>query len=201
MCRQIESMFRVALTLAMLLGPVLASGVYLPSRYFTRSSVMNSQEFRPSSRSRRTRNNYADNDISTTWMVARKQKSKNKSRKEEVKEDDTDEGKITGPPDRDLTYADLGPIGKTVAGCTEIVISTVMEYCQGYLAGLFLGTLVGSPGFVFRPVTSGVRQPFAQELSGRFARMNGRSTSWAKNFGRISATFAGVSTTYIAVGG
>ncbi len=195
MCRQIESMFRVAFTLAILLGPVLGSGVYLPSGYLTRSSVMKRQESYPSSRSRRTRKNYGDNDITSTWMVARKEKSKNKSRNKE-EEDDMDENKIIGPPDREVTYADLGPIGKTVAGCTEIVISTVMEYCQGYLAGLFLGTLVGSPGFVFRPVTSGVRQPFAQELSGRFARMNGRSTSWAKNFARISATFAGVSTIY-----
>ncbi len=186
-------MLRVAVTLAILIGPVCSSGVYLPSRYFMRSSVGRRRESYPVSRSRRTITNCDDdNNISTAWMVARKQKSKSENPdQEEVKADNTGV-RPAGPPERELTYADLGPIGKTVAGCTEIVITTALDFCSGYLQGLLFGTLVGTPGFVFRPVTKGVRQPFSQELAGRFARMNGRSTNWAKKFGGISAAFGGV---------
>ena len=183
MRRQIASVLRVAVTFAVLIVPSLASGVYLPSRYFPRSSLMKGQDCRPLSRSRRTRKNWAFQDISETQNVARKQ------RKEKV--DEVEEKSATF--DRELTYNDLGPIGKTVAGCTEIVITTVMDFCTGYIQGWFLGILVGTPGFVFRPVEQGLRQPFAKELSGRFARMNTRSKSWAKTFSRISAAFGGVS--------
>lgn len=185
MCRQIAIVFRVAVTFAVLIVPSLASGVYLPSRYFTRSSLMKGQDCRQLSRSRRTRKNWAFHDISETQNVARKQ------RKEKVDEVEVEEKSATF--DRELTYNDLGPIGKTVAGCTEIVITTVMDFCTGYIQGWFLGILVGTPGFVFRPVEQGLRQPFAKELSGRFARMNTRSKSWAKTFSRISAAFGGVS--------
>jgi hypothetical protein len=91
----------------------------------------------------------------------------------------------------DLSYRDLGPIGKTIAGVTEIVFATAFEYCSGFLTGLVFGTLVGLPGFVFRPTELGARQAFSMEIRNRFARMNTRSMSWAKNFGSISAAFGG----------
>ncbi len=185
MCRQIESMFRIAVTFAILIVPAFGSGVYLPSRYFTRSSLVESQDFRPLSRSRRTRKNWAFENNSETRLVARKQ------RKEKV--DEPEEASF----DRELTYNDLGPIGKTVAGCTEIVITTVMDFCTGYVQGWLLGTIVGTPGFVFRPVEKGLRQPFAKELSGRFARMNARNKNWSKTFSRISAAFGGVSILFL----
>lgn len=182
MCRQIASMFRIAITFALLIVPAIASGVYLPSRYFTRSSLMKGQDCRPLSRSRRTRQNWAFDNSSETRLVARKKRIQ-----QEV--DEAEEASF----DRDLTYNDLGPIGKTVAGCTEVVITTVMDFCTGYIQGWLLGTIVGTPGFVFRPVEKGLRQPFSKELSGRFARMNTRNKNWSKTFGRISAAFGGVS--------
>ena len=188
MCRQSETMFRIVVTFALLVAPVLASGIYLPSRYFTRSALVRVQDTYPSSRSRRTRRSGDTQDISQTWMVARKQGSKKSSRKEE---DAEDEG--TTPVERELTYNDLGPIGKTVAGCTEVVITTALDFCTGYLQGLLFGTLVGSPGFIFRPIEKGLRQPFSKELAGRFARMNTRSKKWARTFGGCSAAFGGVS--------
>jgi len=124
-------------------------------------------------------------------MVARKRKVKSETPNQEEDKDDNADQTPAGPPERELSYADLGPIGKTVAGCTEIVVTTALDFCSGYLQGLLFGTLVGTPGFVFRPVTKGVRQPFSQELAGRFARMNGRSMNWAKKFGGISAAFGG----------
>ena len=91
----------------------------------------------------------------------------------------------------ELSFQDLGPIGKVVAGVTEIVFATLFEYLSGFTTGIFFGTLVGIPGFAFRPMEKGVRQPFAQEFKKRFARMNTRSMTWAKEFGSISAAFGG----------
>jgi len=94
--------------------------------------------------------------------------------------------------DEEVSYNDLGPIGKTVAGCTEIIFATVFEYCSGFMQGIMFGTLVSIPGFLFRPMQSGVRQAFKVEMMSRFTRMNTRSISWAKNFGSISAAFGGM---------
>ncbi|KAL3924639.1 MAG: hypothetical protein SGILL_000926 [Bacillariaceae sp.] len=91
----------------------------------------------------------------------------------------------------ELSFRDLGPVGKVVAGVTEIVFATLFEYCSGFMTGIFFGTMVGVPGFAFRPMEKGVRQPFVQEVQKRFARMNTRSMTWAKSFGSISAAFGG----------
>ena len=91
----------------------------------------------------------------------------------------------------DVNFDDLGPIGKVVAGATQIVTSTVLEYISGFFMGLVLGTVVGAPGFLFRPIEPGVPKVFMREVSGRFVRMNTRTMGWAKNWGGISAAFGG----------
>jgi len=91
------------------------------------------------------------------------------------------------------SYDDLGRIGKTIAGCTEVIFATAFEYCSGFIQGFFFGTLVGTPGFLFRPMQKNLRQAFKVEITSRFTRMNTRSMSWAKNFGSISAAFGGFS--------
>ena len=189
MPRYIENLLSIAITFAVVIVPAFAGGIYLPHRYYAYSPLT----IRPYSssrlRSRRSKTNSSPEGITTTFLVSRKQRKKNSSRLEEPKEK-------TINPDSDLSelsYNDLGLIGKAVAGCTEIVFATAFEYCTGFLQGLFFGTLVGAPGFVFRPMEKGVRQVFKIEMASRFARMNTRSISWAKNFGSISAAFGGVS--------
>jgi hypothetical protein len=93
------------------------------------------------------------------------------------------------PPN--INFDDLGPIGKTVAGVTQIVTSTILEYISGFVMGMVIGTVVGVPGFLFRPIEPGVPKVFMQEVSGRLSRMTTRNVLWAKNWGGISAAFGG----------
>jgi hypothetical protein len=90
-----------------------------------------------------------------------------------------------------INFDDLGPIGKVVAGATQIVTSTALEYVSGFFMGLVLGTVVGVPGFLFRPIEPGVPKIFMREVAGRWARMSTRTVGWAKNWGGISAAFGG----------
>ena len=100
---------------------------------------------------------------------------------------------VTSKPENfpDISYQDLGPIGKTIAGITEIVFATALEYVSGFFTGILLGTLVGLPGFAFKASEPGIRKALGVEIKSRFIRMNTRSLSWAKNFGSISAAFGG----------
>jgi hypothetical protein len=91
----------------------------------------------------------------------------------------------------EFAFRDLGPVGKVVAGVTEVLFATLFEYLSGFMTGVFFGTLVGLPGFAFRPIEKGVRQPLLQEVKMRFSRMNTRSITWGKSFGSISAAFGG----------
>jgi uncharacterized membrane protein len=91
----------------------------------------------------------------------------------------------------EFAFRDLGPVGKVVAGVTEIFFATLFEYLSGFMTGVFFGMLVGLPGFAFRPIEKGVRQPLLQEVKMRFSRMNTRSITWGKSFGSISAAFGG----------
>jgi hypothetical protein len=90
-----------------------------------------------------------------------------------------------------VTFDDLSPIGKVVAGATQIAVTTVLEYASGFFSGLFLGSAVGLPGLLFRPIEPGVPQMFMTEMKGRLVRMNSRSLTWAKGWGGISAAFGG----------
>jgi len=187
MRHQIDRMFYVAVTFAILSVPALASGTHLPRHYFTCSPFTIRQNSCSLSRSRRLKKNSSPENIAATLMVSRSQRAKNSNRNQERNEE-------IARPDSELTdisYNDLGLVGKTIAGCTEIVFATAFDYCSAYLQGLVFGTLFGSPGFIFRPITKGVPQPFMMEMSSRFSRMNTRSMSWAKSFGSISAAFGG----------
>jgi hypothetical protein len=91
----------------------------------------------------------------------------------------------------DISFRDLGPIGKTVAGVTEIFFAVLFEYVSGFTTGWIFGSIFGLPGLAFRPMEVGVRQPIMTEMTKRLGRMNTRSMSWGKSFGSISATFGG----------
>lgn len=190
MRRRIERMlFHVAVTFAILSVPTLAGGTYLPHHYFKSSPSVIRQNSHSLSRSRRSKNNcFAEDITTTTFMSSRSQRVISNIQKQQAQEE---EAARQVSELEDVSYNDLGPIGKAVAGSTEIVFATVFDYCSGYLQGLVLGTLFGSPGFVFRPMTKGMRQPFMTEISSRFVRMNTRSLNWGKKFGALSATFGG----------
>jgi Tim17/Tim22/Tim23/Pmp24 family len=91
----------------------------------------------------------------------------------------------------DTSFDELGPIGKVVAGVTQIAFTTLLEYAQGYVAGIFMGTLVGTPGLIFKPVEQGVQRRLHREIAMRMTRMNTRSLKWAKLWGGYSAAFGG----------
>ena len=187
--RLFTNMLPFAITVAIISVPVLAGGTYFPQHYFTGHRPVIRTHSYSSSRSRRSHMGWCQEEISVTELASRSRRVDTSIRSEERNEKKAD------PVDdlTDVSYNDLGPIGKTVAGCTEIVFATFFDYCSGYLQGLLFGTMFGSPGFVFRPIEKGVHQPFVSEMSRRFTRMNTRSMSWAKNFGSISAAFGGVS--------
>lgn len=90
-----------------------------------------------------------------------------------------------------VTFDDLGPTGKVIARATQIAVTTLMEYASGFFTGIFLGTAIGLPGLVFRPLEPGVPKFFMVEMRGRLGRMNSRSLTWAKGWGGISAAFGG----------
>jgi hypothetical protein len=81
---------------------------------------------------------------------------------------------------RRVTYNDLSPIGKVVAGTVEVCIATVMEYLTGFTAGYVLGSVTDVPRLLFRPVEASSKGSMWQEVSGRTARMNSKSLKWAK---------------------
>jgi hypothetical protein len=106
----------------------------------------------------------------------------------------TNEPKELQEQPHEVSFDDLGLVGKVVASTTELAVTVIWNYCQGYLTGFFFGTLIGIPGFAFRPVEKGVPQAFMTEFKGRFVRMNSRSVSFGKNFAGISAIFKGSDT-------
>ena len=90
-------------------------------------------------------------------------------------------------------YSQLGPIGKCVAGTTEIAVSTCMEYITGFMGGYILGSITDVPRFAFKKVdpTNNPNNPFFKELAQRYGRMHAKSFRWAKSWGSISAAFGG----------
>ena len=135
-----------------------------------------------------------NNNIYTTSLVSSSRSSK-KGASQRGKKRSNQNKELTNEEEDspEYKYNDLGPIGKIIAGGTEIIFATAFEYMSGFLQGLFFGTVVGGPGFLFRPMETGVRQAFKVEMTSRFTRMNTRSMRWAKNFGGISAAFGGLS--------
>jgi len=88
-----------------------------------------------------------------------------------------------------VSYADLSPLGRAVAGTVEIAVSTLTEYVTGFAGGYFLGTVTDVPRLLFRRVEPEARQALMQEASGRMMRMHAKSFRWARNWGGISAAF------------
>lgn len=98
----------------------------------------------------------------------------------------------SSPPDpSQLTYQDLTPFGRFVAGTVEVALVTIFEYMSGLVGGYVIGSVVGSYGLFFRPLDTEIRQPFFKEVSGRFLRMNNKSVRWGRSWGGISAAFGG----------
>lgn len=107
-----------------------------------------------------------------------------------------------GPPT--VTYADLSPIGKIVAGTVEIALSTVLEYISGFMGGYCLGTLFDVPRLLTKPIEpppNMERLPFLQQAAGRASRMHGKSMKWATQWAGISAAFGGFRVTAKVVRG
>jgi Tim17/Tim22/Tim23/Pmp24 family len=155
--------------------------------FSTRHAPTTSDTHFPSSRSRRS-SLFPGTSFRMVSVVDRSQVKKGSAWKGSTNEPAV----LQGEPD--ISFDDLGLVGKVVASATELAVTVVWNYCQGYLTGFFFGTLIGIPGFLFRPVEKGVPQPFMTEVSARFARMNTRSLSFGKQFGGISAIFKGSDT-------
>ena len=87
-----------------------------------------------------------------------------------------------------VNYAELGPVGRIVAGAVEVAVSTALEYVSGFMGGYALGTVTDVPRLLFRTTN----QPtFVRETSSRFVRLHSKSIQWAKKWGGISAAFGG----------
>lgn len=165
---------------------VNASAVLFPPRRPAGACAANHYH---SPRSRRSSIFPGTNYHSTTSLVARKTK-----KKKAIQKSENEPKALQEAPLEEISFENLGPVGKVIATTTELAVAVVWNYCQGYLTGLFFGTLIGVPGLAFRPVEKGVAQPFMAEFNGRFARMNTRSARFGKSFGSLSAIFKGSDT-------
>jgi hypothetical protein len=141
-----------------------------------------------STRSRRTKQFRSEKEGYTYASLVNRREQPSSSQQQQQQQQ-----QIKSKPENfpDTSYQDLGPIGKTIAGITEIVFATALEYAGGFFTGIVFGTLVGLPGFAFKASEPGIRKAFGVEIKSRFLRMNTRSIRWAKNFGSISAAFGG----------
>ncbi|GAX10289.1 hypothetical protein FisN_3Lh489 [Fistulifera solaris] len=91
-------------------------------------------------------------------------------------------------PQSGVNDAELGPVGRIVAGAVEVAVSTGLEYMSGFLGGYTLGTVTDVPRLLFRTTN----QPtLLRETSSRFVRTHSKSLKWAKTWGGISAAFGG----------
>jgi hypothetical protein len=101
-----------------------------------------------------------------------------------------------------LSYQDLTPVGKLVAGTVEVgmcwcllkpkslhanlftlsshlfaaAIVTVLEYASGFVGGFFLGGLTDVPRLLFRPVDGA--SALRSQVSSRFLRLHQKSLRW-----------------------
>jgi hypothetical protein len=115
-------------------------------------------------------------------LVARKERTKKVAA--------TAEPEVLQEP-QEVSFDDLGPVGKVVAATTELGVAIIYNYIQGYLTGWLFGTFIGVPGMMFRDLEPGVPKIFMTELKGRWGRMNSRSVRFGKSFGGMSSIFKG----------
>jgi hypothetical protein len=127
---------------------------------------------------------YAPGASAAVQLVARKERTKKVAK--------TAEPDVLKEP-QEVSFDDLGPVGKVVASTTELGVAIVYNYCQGYLTGWFFGTFIGIPGLLFNKLNlePGVQKVFMTEFKGRLGRMNTRSVRFGKNFGGVSSIFKG----------
>ncbi|GKY98418.1 hypothetical protein MPSEU_000799300 [Mayamaea pseudoterrestris] len=90
-----------------------------------------------------------------------------------------------------ITYRDLSPIGKLIAGTVEVCVATVMEYVTGFTAGYVIGCVTDVPRLLFQSTQPDQQVSLMQDFSARTARMNGKSLKWARSWGELSAVFGG----------
>ena len=102
-------------------------------------------------------------------------------------------GDFPAVDDPEASYAQLGPIGKVIAGTLEIVVSTALEYLSGYVGGYALGTVTGLPAFFLKKSdsTAAAAAGVWNQLGARATRMHGKSARWAGSWAGISAAFGG----------
>ena len=140
--------------------------------------------------------NEDDPYLEETRPVARSKRKKEKASSEKDsksdKKNDSGGDPFATPMSSAEIYSQLGPVGKCVAGTTEIAVSTCMEYITGFMGGYVLGSITDFPRFAFKQVDpSQKNNPFFKELGQRYGRMHQKSFRWAKSWGGISAAFGG----------
>ncbi|KAL3945783.1 MAG: hypothetical protein SGBAC_000172 [Bacillariaceae sp.] len=95
------------------------------------------------------------------------------------------------PPAPTVAFEDLSPVGKVIAGTTQVIVTTAMDFVSGFFSGYLLGTVVGIPGLFLKPLEPGVPKVFMTEMKGRLGRMNTKSLTWGKGWGGMSAVLGG----------
>lgn len=134
---------------------------------------------------RTTRRSSSSSLSPPVWHVARKTSSTPRQRSKKNEELIQIEPETRGNA---VNYAELGPVGRIVAGAVEVAVSTGLEFLSGFMGGYALGTVTEVPRLLFRSTN----QPtFLKETSSRFVRLNSKSIRWAKSWGGISAAFGG----------
>ncbi|CAJ1966967.1 unnamed protein product [Cylindrotheca closterium] len=98
-----------------------------------------------------------------------------------------------------VSFDDLSPVGKVIAGTTQIAVTTAMDFVSGFLSGYVLGTIVGVPMLLIKPLDSGVPRVFMTEVKGRLGRMNAKSMRWGTGWGGMSAAFGGFKTSVLVL--
>jgi hypothetical protein len=107
--------------------------------------------------------------ILTSSRTSRKENGSRSSSKSKERKNSP----ATASPDLEdpiVTYKDLTPLGRAVAGTVEVVVTTLSEYLTGFVGGYVLGTATDIPRLLF-------------------LRMHTKSFRWARNWGGVSAAF------------
>ena len=95
--------------------------------------------------------------------------------------------------------ANLGPIGKTIAGAVEVGIVAAGSYISGGILGYFIGGTMGLPT-LFRKLPPDVAAAEAsnnrlgnafREFSTKMKVLNSKAVVTGKNWGTLSASFSG----------
>lgn len=154
--------------------------------------------FVPSFRNRRGANPGTNSNTNSIRLVSRRKYKEKQSKVGEMTVNQQQAENGSAP----LTWNDLGPAAKAVAGTVQVGAIFGMEYVQGFVGGYFLGSVTGIPSLLFKNAGASTGGPLGSEMGLRFTRMNAKSVKWAKSWAPISAIFGGFSAaTRVARGG